>query len=638
MSKEIKTIICIFILFAISSIIFSITVIERQPYFGYLSSNGHQWLTGSAVKFLKNWYSEGAFNLKFAMFENPKSIEFPDTNSREIYLSYPPGTLIPVYIIAQILNMEPNADLVMGFNLANHFFIAFLLGLTCFIFLRKLKLSFIYSSIISIIPILIELLMPGPLYWHQNVFFSDQAIILPFTVLLFLEVLRDGVANKKYLITIDIIQKLLIFYGVLTDWLFIFIVLILYFKKIFNKEFGKNFKIFFKKTAFFFAPLLVALTLYFAQIIYYNNWSQVINKFLFRTSISETGKSYLETSLFYKFWFIWVKNQYGRIGTILIWSTILALFTFFIIIIYRFFKRKKNIDSIIIKITSISSIIVLPCLIQIHIFSNHTFIHSFSALKFCLSLSLLPLAILPGALLSFINNINNKFTFKHEKIIKIFNIFFVALLFLFSTYFVMQNYEITNPPPTKELKIYGEFINENSTYNDIFFSNEYEVPSNPPQKLSFSMKRVYIANSVYDIKSKISMFNNVKPNIAIFIPNTIEVNLSADIKEITSLAYFKIVKGNMAIYKIKYEDFIRIYEKYDYINTALQSKNFDDFLVFTKNLKNKEYIYLLYSQLLRREPDKEGFLNWLEQLDAGMEREEVLKNFLESLEYQNLIN
>lgn len=639
-SSKQKTLIYVLLLIIITAAVFSITVIARKPYFGYLSLDSHQWLTGSTVKFLKNWWNEGAINLKFVMLENPKSIEFPDINSRTIYASYPPGTLLPIYLICKIINIEPNADLVMGYNLSNHFLIAIFLSLTCFIFLRKIKLSHFYSFLFSIIPILIELLLPGPLYWHQNVFFSDQAVILPFALLVFSEVLKDNISNKKIVLIIKIFQGILIFFGILTDWLFVFITIILYFKRIFNKELGKNIKEFLKGSFFFWLPVLISIILYAAQITYFKMWPKVLEMFLFRSAISENGKQYV-LNFFKRFWFLWSKGQYGIIGVILLWITILILIASIILLTYKAIKHRKNED-IVIKFTNLSAILIIPCLIQIYLFRNHSFIHSFSALKLSLALSLLPLAIIPGIILSLLankninsnNRINPVNQNNKTKIIvtKILIIIFLS----FSIFYVVKDYKIANPSPEKSFKTYGEFISANSSYEDVFFSNNYEVPDNPPEKLSFSMKRVYKILSVLDIYPKIK---NIKgePNIVLFVPNVKEDYLSYDLKVAIEKSYSQIINNNMGIFKIKKSDFLKIYAtSKDIFDSLLNNKDYDKFINITKNITNEKYITMLYNYLLRRPPDNDGFINWINLLDSGMPRQKVLNSFLNSEEFNRI--
>lgn len=194
--KSLKTVFCIILLFSITFIAFAYTVEIREPWFGQLSTEGHEWLTGSTLKFSENWYFEGPINLKFAMLENPRSVEFPNLSSRIPYTAYLPGAIVPIYVLGELLGQNPTPSLVMGYNLLNHFLVAFFLSLMLFFFFRQLKIDFLNSFLFSLIPLFIELLLPGPLYWFQNVFFADQAVILLFVLYIFLEIIKDDLKEK----------------------------------------------------------------------------------------------------------------------------------------------------------------------------------------------------------------------------------------------------------------------------------------------------------------------------------------------------------------------------------------------------------------------------------------------------------
>jgi hypothetical protein len=146
-NETIKNIICAFLLFIIAIGIFKYTVRIREPWFGTLSLRLHQRASGSTLKFSKNWYREGLLDLKFGMIENPKSVEFPTLLSREPYTSYPPGAILPIYIISKLRRHEPTPSLLMKYNLLNHLFIAFFLSLIIFFFLVQLKFGYLNSFI-----------------------------------------------------------------------------------------------------------------------------------------------------------------------------------------------------------------------------------------------------------------------------------------------------------------------------------------------------------------------------------------------------------------------------------------------------------------------------------------------------------
>jgi CubicO group peptidase (beta-lactamase class C family) len=51
---------------------------------------------------------------------------------------------------------------------------------------------------------------------------------------------------------------------------------------------------------------------------------------------------------------------------------------------------------------------------------------------------------------------------------------------------------------------------------------------------------------------------------------------------------------------------------------------------------NEQYLNILYHAFFNREADQGGFNSWLDQLDAGVDREEILNGFIYALEFFNL--
>lgn len=504
-------IICIFLLFIITSLLFQYTVGIREPWMGKINEENNQWLTGSTLKFSTNWYVENPLNLKFTMLENPKSIEFSTLSSRVLYTSYPPGTVIPIYILSKIVGHKPTLTLIMKYNLFNQFLIAFLLSLIVFFTFLQLKLDIRSAFIFSIIPILLELTLPGPLYWHQNVFFSDQAIILPFVSFIFLEIIRTNYAkNKRALTTLSIIQAIIMFYGILTDWLFVFIALTVYIKRIFSKEMFReiNIREFLTKSIIYWFPGIISITLFIIQIYSLNYINSTIEKGLFRTGISPEGSS--EITNFIGQMQIKFFNDYGSLITYIFFISLIICLIISILITIKYLKDRKIEDNIkkILKILYTTGLLAIPCFLQILIFKNHSFVHPFSVLKFSVPIAIIPFVFTPLILYLILKDLKfNKINLKLPNINYLFILSLLSLV-LVSGILIYEHYPNTNyfPKINNSDAILGHSIHKNTKYNDIVFSPDLEVPMNPPQVLSYSMKRVYKINSPEEIKE---MLNNM---------------------------------------------------------------------------------------------------------------------------------
>lgn len=561
-SDQYKIVTSLSLLFIITIITFLVALEMREPWRKELSRNHHQWLSGSTIKFANNWYEEGPIVLKFGLIENPKSIEFQSLLSRHPYPSYPPGTIIPMYILAKILGHEVTPGMLMKYNLMNQFFIALFLSLTVFFFLRQIKFDYLNSVTLSVIPILIEFFTPATMYWHQNVFFADQAIILPFVLFIFFEVIRGNVNKRSILYTISILQALVMFYGTLTDWLFVFVSLTVWLNRVLKREMGNDFYTVIKSSLIFWFPSILAMGLFVFQLYSLDVLSDLVHKFLFRTGLGEGGEKHIE-NFFHKFWLGHIKKGYGITAVVLLWGSLLLLLTSIYLKIRQKFKfAKKKID---INTLSLMSYFIVPCFLQIYFLQNHSAIHDFSALKFSLPLAVVPFVFAPILLLSIFNiQATNVYisgiTLIYNKVkinIKIYLISFALPLVLLAILVNNENYYTKFfPKPNPEYKRMGEFISRNTTYSDVVFSTVYDVPTNPPQQLSYTKKRVYKIKTIDDIYERVKDINE---DFVINIFTSRKDGLINILKELESIVFQTNSTDDYSIFKINGQIFLDRY-------------------------------------------------------------------------------
>lgn len=211
---------------------------------------------------------------------------------------------LPLHIISIIRGEEPAPSLLKSVNLLTHFLMAFLLALTAYIFLTQLGFRPSVAFTFSIIPIVLELLLPAPLYWHQNVYFADQAVLIPFILFVLLEIVRDGIESRKTLTVIGVCQAALLFYGTLTDWLFIFIALTVYIKRVMTRENAFPFKTFCKKSVGLWLPSILALSLFIVQLYSLKVLPRIVDRFLLRIGVKPTMSeiSGINEGFFTLFW------------------------------------------------------------------------------------------------------------------------------------------------------------------------------------------------------------------------------------------------------------------------------------------------------------------------------------------------
>ncbi len=506
----------VLVLLALAVGIFSYTVKIREPWFGTLSPRHHQWLTGSTVKFEKNWYREGAWNLRFLMLESPASIETPTPVSRTPYPSYPPGTILPIHLLCKALGAAPTPAVVMTYNLAGHLLVALFLGLTVQVVLRRIGADAVVATSLSAVPVVLMLLLPGPLYFHQNVFFSDQAIILPFAVFVFLEVARGDVKGPRSAAVLAIVQSLVFFWGVLTDWFFFDIGLVVYAKRIARREMGERPKSFLLKSAAYWGPSILVMALFALQLNSVDLIPGLIEKFRFRAGISQEGASYV-TDFFRQFWKGHFALNFGEIAIYLVWASLLVFLACLVVVSVRRF-RGVSAGERSVELLSAIGIYLVPCFLHTYLLKNHSVNHDFAALKFATPIATVPFVLAPILLVTLLakdaslsvraaatvpgGKAPGKGRSKGEGGTGAFNsralFTAVVLVAAAAAYAVHEHprYRTMCPPPESSYAMIGDFIAGNTGYEDVVFSPYFEIPVNPPQLISYTMKRVYRIGSV----------------------------------------------------------------------------------------------------------------------------------------------
>lgn len=522
---------CALILLLFTLILFLFSISLRKPWRGILSEGGHQWVTGHSLLISRQWFIEGPVKFKFGLPWNPRSVEFSDINSRGIYSSFPSGMIWPIYLISKILNHQPNVAIIMWYNLLNHFLVAFILSYISYIILSKNGISRYKSLFFSIIVSVITLFSPGPFYWFQNTYFTQEAVILPFCLIILLETFKTY--QGKNIRTINLIESLILFYALYTDWLAVFIVSVLIANQIFfvvqkKKELLIN-------TLHITIPSLVFILLFTYQTLSLSSISVLMDKFLFRTASNNQGEAYV-TNFFNQFWKGHALESFGYVNLLFL----LILIIIFIYSINKFFINKNNIKYNINFLTLVN-LILIPCFLEIYILKNHSAIHNFTALKLVIPISLsIPL------ILVFIKN-RLKYNLLDTSIGGLYFLnknkkYQIEVPVLFIIMLIYGAFIIKNPgkynyfqKPNYLFNDISEFIKSNTNENDIVFSPNYQIPVLPPQRLSLSLKRVYLIENENQIQEVVKSINsnNIIVNIFVIgkkIPNK-------DIEKITSLAY-----------------------------------------------------------------------------------------------------
>lgn len=543
------------VLFAVVTVMFAASVNMRSEYKDYVSLDHHNHLTATSVVFTNFWLDDGIFHDRFAMMANPDSVEFSDLKDRSFYDSYPPGCIVPLYIMAKLSGKnEISFGFVQRWDLFNQYAVTLLLAFLVYLLFLRLKTNPYIAFAAAIIPAAVNLFMPGPFYFFHSVYFADQAVILLFVLAVFLEFLRFDCKNPKMLRALDIAGAVVIFAGILTDYLFLCVIAVIYVKRLALREISlKSFGGWLKDSLKFAAPAIIAAALFVLQLAV-NGPVRIINMFFFRTGVNDTSGW---TEHFERvFWKEHIVSAYGSNADIIIKLSlvIVALMAAAYFIIK---KMRKTENKNIVLLLSSAAVIILPCFMQVYLLKNHSAIHDFSTLKFSVVMSVVPYVIIPAAVIEFARLLKGgklPYTLIHG----IAAVVFAASVCVFTGVTHAKNAQSYFPEPSEEVVKVGKFIRENTDYNDVVFSDNYEIfdANDYPARLALAKKRIYKTEKISDIYAKVK---DIEKDYTVNIFSFGSVN-SQEIKKLADNADDVINGEGMTLYKISRDKFTEMSE------------------------------------------------------------------------------
>lgn len=476
---------------AVTIFVFAFTVYERRSWIGEMSeeSHGHQWLTGSTLVWSRNWYRQGTMKHAFALFDNPRSIEFADEAARAPYVSYPPGSTLPIWMLALLIGAEPSVELIHWYNLTNQLAIAICLGMLGHLVCIRAPITGRESVLFACISALVYLLLPATMYFHLAVYAMDTAVLLPFALCLLLEVLRDHAKRPKNLQALSLLQGSVFFLGYLTDWLFVPVGGVFFLKRLWTGSLSCS-KV--GPLVLFWLPALLAACIFLTQVTQFNYWPRLIERFAARTGVSEGSTDWHGFAHFSHNYFSWrIPWAFGDGSQWILASATLAVIVLAFSSILK--RTASNYAAVVVVLA------LVPCVFQLLLLHEHSG-HAFSVVKLAIPLALIPFSLLPAMLLGQLRNASeageNSIAKKTIDTATVFMIFVVAAYLLRShNEFHDGRFFGGNPPSILLKNLEYEFAKARIDESDFVVSPNFEVPQLPPQRLSRTMKRVYCVKS-----------------------------------------------------------------------------------------------------------------------------------------------
>ena len=519
-------------LFVVISFIIVPLQLFRDAAFEYVPLNAytgdHQWLTASSVKFLNVWLEQGACKSKFLMYEEPFLIE--NGNRPNSYFSYPPGTLIPAYVVFKLMGKtHVTPEDVKNFAVGMSYVMICLLAAAAVTIFHLAGMK-IFSSTAGAAAISASFAYLAPnFYYLRQVFFSDQMVLFYLPLFLLLEYLDLSCLFDRRRWIVRLLQALVIFCGCFTDHYFFILTAVACLFRIYPVSF-KNIKAdclrLLSDCWKYAAGAGAALILFIGQLLLFvpDFYAILYSKFVSRSFSVKEGNTDFALGI------LWRKILYLH-PFALFFIGVGVLFT-----VYYFFKTRRQKDAReSTALVQTFAVLLYGSLLHTTVFFQHSLVHEFSVLKYCFVIVFSLILLLYFSFRSIAGVIDA------EK--KLFYACLAALVFVFPFTLAERAYqECRNRSQLREATAHAEFIGRHTQKSDVWFSFSYEIIQNPPFALSFSGKRVYKLRDLGDFP-----MDRVSPDMTIcFLLNREELN-RPDISEILPYADGRAEENNFVM-------------------------------------------------------------------------------------------
>lgn len=485
----------------ILSCIFAGTVVWRSRWFDNSGKPEEAQFLTNVLRFAGTWYQDGVLVSRFGCYTIPSSVELT-VDDRPPYCGYPPGAAVPLYAMAKLIGHRPTLSMLMAHNLLNHLAVSIMLSLTAFVLLLQLKCSRAVAVFWSLVPGLIELLAPSPMFQFQMRYVPDHAVILPFVLFVLLEFLRDSTRTARSRRVLEAAQVAVGFIGILTDYLFGLVAACVYAKRLLFGELGKHTGTFAFRSLCFWSPIATGVLAFLIQLVLLGEQGNLADKMNLWSSLSEKSFPLLNNY----FWRVHMVNGYGRLGIGMIGLSCAAMLTGLAVAL--FFKvRRVPVPQGLSKPLTLGCLLTFPCILHALLLPVHAAFpfHTFAALKFSVPLGMVPFLVIPLIVI---------FLSRSEWVLDL-RVPFVPIGMLA----LAASYAAVESPRTGALfareredtlaRSVAEFVGANTSWSDVVFTWDPELAIDTNSNhMAFSMKAAHSIASLQQMADVVSGVTN----------------------------------------------------------------------------------------------------------------------------------
>lgn len=367
---------------------FVLSLIIRWPYLGDTGD------FGSILQWTLQWYHEGPLALKFGLFDHFSALETSTLALRDDYASYPAGTIVVPWLVAGLLQMEPTPALISIVNMGGQLVFALTLSAIAAVMTVRFRWPAPLVLVIALAPALVAILSRGPMNYFMIYHVHDVAVLPWIGLFLLTEVLLDRAEGGRRL-PLQIGQQFFAFMAAYTEWFFFFVIAAVFARRILLRQMPwRPWRRAIRSVALFGSGTAIAMTLYVYSVTALERWPQVAGRFAMRTSLSDDRPNHL-ADLFQSFWesaLAWNFNNFR-----IVWLTYAMAFGL-LTAIAAIGARRRSLAWMrreTKELLGLLLVLLLAPLAQIYVFSDHTYNHLWSGLKFVLVLALVTFSFGP---------------------------------------------------------------------------------------------------------------------------------------------------------------------------------------------------------------------------------------------------
>jgi hypothetical protein len=512
---------------AVVACIFAITLCWRLQLASGISGDRTELVTAQLYAWLQNWVHDGALSIHFTMPYRPLSIESFDLRHRdELYRSYPPGVLVPPYLLFLMYKQAP-MTLLTGYGLACHAIAVVSVVVAVFVTVRAATLvatsraigPLLSATLLAISAGIFMTVASGPSYFFARVYVFDTAVLPWFGLSIALEAIYTANFNSPRIARVTLVLQCLVFtVGLWTDWLFVVWFVVWTALRLAEPLFGITGAISVRRAVCLGAGVFLAnLALIFAwrvqagidQSDHYGIADEIlraVDRFVYRSGAADnslTMAAFFDRMNFYL-------ASYFAINKVEFFKLFIAsVLSFFaaVILASKFAK-----PALLWPLTSVVTLSTVPVVVHLALLPHHAFYHDFTILKFAFPVALLVLTLAPTAAAVLFAKMSERYFGLSPAICENICTVLMCGVAISGVYFSMTRYDAPQrhfPPVQGGIGVLGTIVERNVGYDDVVFSPQIDI-RRMTFEAGFSRKLVYRSQDV-DADLRNLMSGNCRP-------------------------------------------------------------------------------------------------------------------------------